>query len=231
MMQIPLARVGDHVRKPPDSDARAAHDRSRNQRTLKANKMTVQPPERLLVDRLKTPIGIALLAVDEEDYLRAFDWLDYGDRQEKLLRRFAGGAPVATGAAPVAMRQAVAAYFEGELTALNRIAWRSRGTDFQQSCWQALCAIPAGSTSSYGAQALKIGRPGAMRAVGLANGCNPVGVVVPCHRVIGADGALTGYGGGLWRKRWLLRHEGAAFRDDAEGFDFSVDINRAFMAV
>ncbi len=189
--------------------------------------MPLNPPERLRLDQLKTPIGIALLAVDEADYLRAFDWLDCGPRQANLLRRFAGGAPTQTGAAPAAMRQAISAYFEGELTALDRIAWRSNGTAFQLACWHALCAIPLGATASYGAQARKIGKPTAMRAVGMANGCNPVGVVVPCHRVIGANGALTGYGGGLWRKRWLLRHEGAKFQDDGDSLDFSQDINRA----
>jgi methylated-DNA-[protein]-cysteine S-methyltransferase len=178
--------------------------------------MLAKPPERLVIDRLETPIGAALLAVDEGGYLRAFDWEDYGERQTKLLMRFSGGAPSTAGAAPADIRKAVTAYFDGDLAALAAIPWRTGGTDFQMKCWQALCAIPAGSTSSYGEQAAKIGRPRAMRAVGLANGCNPVGVVVPCHRVIGANGSITGYGGGLWRKRWLLRHEGAAFRDDVD---------------
>ncbi len=88
------------------------------------------------------------------------------------------------------------------------------GTPFQRRVWAALTHIPAGETRSYGAQATQIGRPSAVRAVGLANGQNPIGLVVPCHRVIGADGSLTGYGGGIERKRWLLRHEGAAFKDD-----------------
>jgi len=81
--------------------------------------------------------------------------------------------------------------------------------------WRALAEIPVGTTVSYGALAARIGHPTAVRAVGLANGSNPIGVIVPCHRVIGADGSLTGYGGGLDRKRWLLGHEGAAFRDKA----------------
>jgi O-6-methylguanine DNA methyltransferase len=85
--------------------------------------------------------------------------------------------------------------------------------------------MTSSGASSYGAQAAKIGRPKAMRAVGLANGANPVGV--PCHRVIGANGALTGYGGGLWRKRWLLRHGSAVFRDSEDGFDFAADLDRA----
>jgi methylated-DNA-[protein]-cysteine S-methyltransferase len=192
--------------------------------------MTVKQPERLIVDRLKTPIGIALLAVDADGFLRAFDWADYGSRQEKLLRRYAGDVALEAGDAPAATRQAIAAYFDGELDALNRVPWRTGGTEFQQSCWQALCTIPAGTTSSYGVQAVKIGRPTAVRAVGLANGSNPVGVVVPCHRVIGFNGDLTGYGGGLWRKRWLLRHEGASFRNDGDLLDFAADLRHALAA-
>lgn len=176
-------------------------------------------PDTIFIDRMDTPIGAALLAVDQEGLLRAFDWEDYGPRQERLLARFARGARVSEGQAPAAIRDEVTAYFDGDLDALRRIPWRSEGTAFQQACWDALCAIPAGETSSYGQQAVRIGRPNAMRAVGLANGCNPVGVIVPCHRVIGANGSVTGYGGGLWRKRWLLKHEGAAFRDDVDDLD------------
>jgi methylated-DNA-[protein]-cysteine S-methyltransferase len=138
----------------------------------------------------------------------------------RLLARFSGGAPrTTTGAAPKAIRQAITDYFDGDLKALEGLPWRSGGTEFQLKCWEALCAIPTGSTSSYSEQAMKIGKPRATRAVGLANGCNPVGVIVPCHRVIGANGSITGYGGGLTRKRWLLRHEGASFRDDVDVLD------------
>ena len=87
------------------------------------------------------------------------------------------------------------------------------GTDFQQSVWRALCDIPVGTTISYGELARRIGNPKAVRAVGLANGANPNGLIAPCHRVIGANGSLTGYGGGMHRKKWLLEHEGAAFRE------------------
>jgi len=85
-----------------------------------------------------------------------------------------------------------------------------QGTPFQKRVWQALLAIPCGKTKSYGEIARAIGRPRACRAVGAANGQNPLAVIVPCHRVIGADKTLTGYGGGLARKRWLLDHEGVA---------------------
>jgi methylated-DNA-[protein]-cysteine S-methyltransferase len=103
----------------------------------------------------------------------------------------------------------VHAYFAGDLSAIERLAVVTGGTDFQREVWAALRRIPAGRTLSYGALATQLGRPKAVRAVGLANGANPIGIVVPCHRVIGADGSLTGYGGGLERKRWLLAHEGA----------------------
>ena len=92
--------------------------------------------------------------------------------------------------------------------------WYGAGTPFQQAVWAMLCAIPAGETWTYAQLAGRIGRPTAVRAVGHANGANPVALVVPCHRVIGSNGALTGYGGSLPRKRWLLEHEGASFRRD-----------------
>ena len=88
------------------------------------------------------------------------------------------------------------------------------GTAFQRKVWAALQRIPAGETRSYGQLAAEIGEPDAARAVGLANGQNPIAIVIPCHRVIGADGSLTGFGGGLPRKRWLLTHEGAAYREN-----------------
>ena len=94
------------------------------------------------------------------------------------------------------------------LDRLGEIAWRTSGTPFQRKVWTALAKIPLGSTLSYGALAAKLGSPRAMRAVGHANGANPISVVVPCHRLIGANGSLVKYGGGLERKRWLLRHEG-----------------------
>ncbi|MGZ4412943.1 MAG: methylated-DNA--[protein]-cysteine S-methyltransferase [Gaiellaceae bacterium] len=103
----------------------------------------------------------------------------------------------------------LAAYFEGELTAFD-LPLELDGTDFQRQCWLALATIPYGQTVSYGEQArrLGLGREAA-RAVGAANGQNPLPIVLPCHRVVGADGSLTGFGGGLPVKRFLLEHEGA----------------------
>jgi methylated-DNA-[protein]-cysteine S-methyltransferase len=97
-------------------------------------------------------------------------------------------------------------YFAGERTLFD-VPLAPRGTAFQRAAWDALRAIPYGRTSSYVAQARAIGRPSAARAVGAANGRNPIAIVLPCHRVVGASGSLTGYGGGLDRKRWLLEHE------------------------
>jgi len=104
-------------------------------------------------------------------------------------------------------RAQLKAYFAGELREFE-LPLAAEGTPFQQRVWRALCDIPYGKTISYGELARRIGQPTASRAVGLANGQNPIAIVVPCHRVIGANGTLTGYGGGLERKRWLLAHEG-----------------------
>ncbi|HEX7610606.1 MAG TPA: methylated-DNA--[protein]-cysteine S-methyltransferase, partial [Solirubrobacteraceae bacterium] len=105
----------------------------------------------------------------------------------------------------------LAAYFAGTLTEFD-VQLELAGTDFQREVWQALRAIPYGETISYGELAQRVGKPSASRAVGLANGRNPIAIIVPCHRVIGADGSLTGYGGGLARKAWLLEHEAISSR-------------------
>jgi methylated-DNA-[protein]-cysteine S-methyltransferase len=175
--------------------------------------MTGVQPEAITLSRLATPIGEALLATDEAGVLRAFNWTEYEPQLSAWLGRRYAAAPVVEGAAPPAVRQAFVAYFDGEIRALEAVGWRAAGTAFQQRVWQALCTIAAGETLSYAGLAARIGRPSAVRAVGLANGANPVALVAPCHRVIGANGALTGYGGGLHRKRWLLAHEGASFRE------------------
>jgi methylated-DNA-[protein]-cysteine S-methyltransferase len=113
---------------------------------------------------------------------------------------------------PGGVTAAFRAYFEGDLAALDPLAVAPSGTDFQRKVWTTLREIPCGSTWSYGQLAARLGNPKAVRAVGLANGANPLGIVLPCHRVIGADGSLTGYGAGIERKRWLLEHEGAPFK-------------------
>lgn len=108
-------------------------------------------------------------------------------------------------------------YFAGDIDALDGVAVQTNGTEFQRTVWAELRRIPRGTTTTYGELAARIGKPTAARAVGLANGSNPVSIVVPCHRVIGADGSLTGYAGGTARKEWLLRHEGAPLRNVRSG--------------
>lgn len=175
--------------------------------------MTSKPPERLRLDRLATPIGEALLLTDEDGCLRALDWADRAPGMARLLRLHYGSVAPEPGAAPENVRRRLRSYFDGELGCLAAIEWRTAGTPFQRSVWTALTTIAPGETVSYGALAAKLGCAKSVRAVGLANGANPISVVLPCHRVIGADRSLTGYGGGIERKRWLLNHEGAAFRD------------------
>ena len=148
----------------------------------------------LLIDDLETPIGRLWLASDGER-LRE---VSFGRPSKGVTRRD-----------PQGFTSVLRAYFAGDRRALDTLPAEGEGTPFQRSVWAALRQIPCGTTTSYGQLAAKLGKPGASRAVGLANGQNPIAVVVPCHRVIGADGSLTGYGGGLHRKRWLLLHEGA----------------------
>lgn len=160
----------------------------------------------LFVDRMATPVG-RLFLVWENDYLRALDFGDYEERFYRLLKLHYPTCHLSESRPPEAIREALTAYFQGEITAIDRIPVKTNGTPFQLKVWKALREIPAGETTSYGELASRIGNPQASRAVGLANGSNPIGIVVPCHRVIGANGKLTGYGGGLDRKRWLLEHE------------------------
>ena len=175
--------------------------------------MTSKPPERLRLDRMTTPIGDALIVTDEHGYLRAFDWADREAGMARLLRLHYGSVVPESGSAPGNVRRLLRRYFDGELGCVRAIEWRTAGTPFQRSVWTVLTMIAPGETLSYRGLAAKLGCPKSVRAVGLANGANPISVVVPCHRVIGADGSLTGYGGGIERKRWLLDHEGAIFQD------------------
>ena len=166
------------------------------------------PPTRLTLDRLPSPIGEILLVTDETGAVRALDFHDYAPRMTRLLRLHYGEQPLDERPAPAGIRSDLSAYFEGELAALTAIPWATGGTAFQRRVWTALTAIAPGQTSTYAALAAQIGRPTSVRAVGAANSANPVAILVPCHRLIGARGALTGYAGGLERKAWLLRHEG-----------------------
>ena len=169
--------------------------------------MTNARPDALILDRIATPVGEVLLVVDGDGAVRALDFHDYEPRMMRLLARHYGETPLTPGRAPQGVRTAVEAYFAGDATALDGVAIATGGTDFQRQVWAALRAIPAGETRTYGQLAAAIGRPKAVRAAGLANGQNPIAVIVPCHRVIGTNGTLTGYAGGLERKKWLLAHE------------------------
>jgi len=166
-------------------------------------------PNRLFLDRAPSPIGELLIVSDETGLLRAVDFHDFEPRLRRLLRLHYGDMPLEAGAAPAAIRSPFVRYFDGELGALSDIAWDTGGTPFQRAVWRALTAIPPGQTIPYSELARRVERPTAIRAVGAANGANPLSLVAPCHRVIGMNGALTGYAGGVERKRWLLAHEGA----------------------
>ena len=165
----------------------------------------------LLIDRIDTPIGEMILVADRDGNLRAADWTDHEERMQKLLCRHyeRDGFTLTPARNPGGLSDGIRRYFAGDLTVIDRLPVQTAGTLFQREVWLALRKIACGATVSYARLAEQIGRPSAVRAVGLANGSNPIGIVVPCHRVIGANGSLTGYGGGMERKRWLLEHERA----------------------
>lgn len=159
--------------------------------------------------RHASPVGELGLASDERGCVVAvsFDGLDAAfARRVRALRP---ADSVVEGEADVEAEAALDAYFSGARDALTRIGWAVEGDGFAQRVWRALAEIPAGSTISYGEMARRAGEPGAAQAAGVALNRNPIPLVLPCHRVIGADGALVGFGGGVERKRWLLAHEGA----------------------
>jgi len=163
----------------------------------------------LNVDRIETPIGELLILVDAIGNLRAAGWAESESGILGRLRMHFGKSGVRLEPArnPHGLTDAIRSYFDGCLNAIDAISVEMAGTPFQREVWRELRQIPCGTTTSYAEVARRIGRPNAVRAVGLANGFNPIPIVVPCHRVIGSDGSLTGYGGGIDRKRWLLEHE------------------------
>jgi methylated-DNA-[protein]-cysteine S-methyltransferase len=162
-------------------------------------------------DTIESPTGDLLIVTDDNGALRALEWTDLKGRMNRLLLRQYKNISIkmTERRAPEAVRTALLDYFNGNLYALDALETIAGGTDFQRSVWKALRDIPVGQTRSYRDIAIAIGNPKGVRAIGLANGANPIGIVVPCHRVIGANGSLTGYGGGMARKEWLLKHEGA----------------------
>ncbi|MFC7376999.1 methylated-DNA--[protein]-cysteine S-methyltransferase [Brevundimonas sp. GCM10030266] len=164
----------------------------------------------LTVSTLPSPVGPLALACDAEGRLRG---VSFGEGLERCMRREYPGAMLVEGGTPEALRTGLEAYFGGDQAALHRVPWSLEGAvaaeGFQARVWRALAEIPAGQTISYGEMARRAGEPGAAQAAGVALNRNPIAVVLPCHRVVGADGAMVGFGGGLERKTWLLRHEGA----------------------
>lgn len=167
----------------------------------------------LYKETIDSPFGDLYLITDDENNLRAIEWEGFAERLQKLFNRHYGenGFKLVslpqdkTSSASIALQH----YFKGDVTAIDKLKTKTGGTDFQKEVWAALRTIPHGTTLTYGDLAKQIGNPKAVRAVGLANGANPIGIVVPCHRVIGANGTLTGYAGGVDKKKWLLEHEGA----------------------
>ena len=169
--------------------------RKKEEEVLRIAKLATPAGRVVLVERGGSLVGLVF-----EDH-----WKRFRRDLEKRFGSFTFEETLQTESAAGALQR----YFAGDLGALDAIDVDTGGTPFQESVWRALRRIPPGTTWSYARLAREIGRPSATRAVAAANGANPVSIVIPCHRVIGSDGSLTGYGGGLPRKRWLLVHEGA----------------------
>lgn len=161
---------------------------------------------RLTLSRMDSPIGPLGLATDDAGVVRG---ASFGESLGPSMRRAYPGASLEEGTAPKDVAAALAAYFGGERDALERALWAIEGEGFNARVWRLLAEIPAGMTISYGEMARRAGEAGAAQAAGVALNRNPIPLILPCHRVIGADGALVGFGGGIARKEWLLRHEGA----------------------
>lgn len=155
---------------------------------------------------IESPVGpLTIAARDGRTCLLHFG----ADREAavRTLRKWYGEMPIDETEDPNGTVTVLRRYFGGDLDALDDVDVEMNGTSFQQRVWAALREVKAGHTASYATVAKNIGSASAVRAVGAANGANPVAIVVPCHRIVGSDGTLTGYGGGLERKEWLLRHE------------------------
>ncbi len=162
----------------------------------------------IFTDQVESPIGKVVFGV-RDGKMCALGFEEYWPILENSLRRRFGTIELVRRDDPEDFSERLRAYFRGDLGAIDSIPTAPAGTPFQLSVWTALREIPCGRTLSYGELARTIGKPESVRAVGAANGQNPISIVLPCHRVIGANGNLTGYGGGIERKRWLLAHERA----------------------
>jgi methylated-DNA-[protein]-cysteine S-methyltransferase len=168
----------------------------------------------LLIDEIASPLGRVAIAA-RAGRLCALEF-GSGRLARQLSKRYPD-VPRRRARDPFGLSARIRAYLAGDLGAVDRIPVETGGTPFQRRVWRALRRIPAGRTLTYGGLARALGRGAAARAVGAANGRNPISLVVPCHRLVGGDDSLTGYGGGLWRKRWLLGHEAARARPARTG--------------
>lgn len=170
----------------------------------------------LLIDKIDSEIGEILVVCDGEN-LCAIDFAGYEPRLKRLLEKRYGSVTLIEQTNPLGFSDRIQAYLDGNYNSVDAIPVSTGGTPFQQQVWSVLRTIPPGTAISYGQLAAKLGRTTAYRAVGMANSLNPVAIVLPCHRVIGANLNLTGYAGGLERKRWLLQHEGVNLARLAKG--------------
>ncbi len=161
----------------------------------------------LQLSRWTSPHFQLLIVTDKDGVLRALEFAENEDRLRGLLKTQYSNYTLLECKPLTPITNAPTAYFGGDIDALNKIPTATNGTAFQREVWRALREIPGGTTRTYGQLAAKLGRPAASRAVGAANGANPIPIIVPCHRVIGANGSLTGFGSGLPIKKWLLEHE------------------------
>lgn len=167
-------------------------------------------PRLLQFDVVEAPAGapfVGICLVGDGERLCAVDFVGYEGRMHRLLGRRYGAFELERGEIPGDAPMRMRAYLNGDMHAFSDLDVTTGGTEFQSAAWLALRSIPAGKTATYRQQAMRIGRPQAVRAIGAANGQNPLAIVLPCHRVVGSDGALTGYAGGLATKEWLLAHE------------------------
>lgn len=169
----------------------------------------------LLLHTLPSPIGMLRLATFETR-LAALDYADCTIRFQTLLEKRFPKTKQKEGEVPAHIRDILAGYFAGDETVFRALLLEQRGTEFEERVWTALRTVPFGKTASYGAIAKQIGLPKAARAIGRANSLNPIAIITPCHRIIGSSGALTGYAGCLWRKKWLLQHEAATHGKQVE---------------
>ena len=161
----------------------------------------------LYLEKISSPVGKILIIIDNET-LCGLEFEGYEARTYNFLNKRFGEFRLNATQNSLKITQQIQAYLEGNYHSLDQIPVSAGGTAFQQQVWTALRSIPVGTVITYGALAQRLGNPAAARAVGITNSLNPISIVLPCHRVIGANGALTGYAGGLERKRWLLQHEG-----------------------